>query len=221
MPSLTRALTLAVALPMILLTVGCTAADKHDYYSTVNQPTSVTLIDTYRGEEVWSMDIPVNHKLSFDFKGNVPGNGGSGAIASSSVSWKLNEVSDKPKLSGHGKTGKLVKSDTVDLTGKRVRMLVHYRTSPEMPGSIDAAPVPTQETAESVAAEAIAESKAVAPMAQEQADPQADAPAQTQADEHAEAEEVEVVEQAVEETAEEVVVEEIEDAAPAATQPTK
>ena len=36
MPSFTRALTLAVALPIIVMTMGCTAADKHEFYSTIS-----------------------------------------------------------------------------------------------------------------------------------------------------------------------------------------
>jgi len=182
MPSFTRALTFAAALPILALVVGCTASDKHDFYSTITQPTSVTLVDTYQGEEVWSMDIPVNHVLSLDFKGNAQGGGGSSISASSSVAWKLREVSDQPRHSGYGKAGKLLDSDTIDLTGKRVRMQISYRTSPELPGTLDAAPIPTRETAESVAAEAIAESK-LAPQAKVLPDDQAEEPAEAVSDE--------------------------------------
>jgi len=225
MPSFSRALVFAFALPMIVLTQGC-SKDKHVFYSSVMRPATVTLIDTYRSEEVWSMDIPVNHRLSLDFKGNAPGKGGNAAGGSSSVTWKLQAVSDKPTSSGYGKAGKSIDSGTIDLTGKRVGMKTSYRESPEMPDSAGAAPVPTRETSESVAAEAIAESKRAAseaalPPSDEAVQPVEDVVEEVEAVE-AEAAEVEAAEvEAAEIEAVEVEAVEVEAVEAPAAQPTK
>ena len=165
MTSFLRALTFALVLPTLCLAGGCAAKDKHKFYSSVSKPTSLALIDAYEEQAVWSMDIPVNHMLSLDFKGNAPGDDG-GIADSSSVTWKLYSVGDKPQFSGYGNKGTMLDSDTVDLSGKRVRIKVNYRNAPELPGSVDAAPIPRQDTAESVAQEAIAESKKAAEKAE-------------------------------------------------------
>jgi len=185
MPSFTRALNLILALTLTLSALGCAAKDKHVFVSTVNQPTSLTLLDTYSNQAAWEMDIPVNHKLVLDFGGSTSGRSSDGT-APSWVNWKLYRADDLPTDTGRARKGKLVSSDRVDLTGKKVLIEVSYRPAPETPGSADAAPVPVQETPRSVAAEAIAESKA-----------QADDNEVTQATEEA-------AEEATEQTADEV-----------------
>ncbi len=218
-----RALTLVLALTLTLSTLGCAAKDKHVFVSTVSLPTTLTLLDTYQSEAIWEMDIPVNHKLILDFEGTATGQSSDG-VSPSWVNWKLYRADDLPTDTGRARKGTLISSDRVDLTGKRIMMQTRFRPAPEIPGSIDAAPVPVQETAQSVAEEAIAES---------QANPVHDAEPAEQAVEPVAEEAVEVTtEEAVEEvaieTVEETVVEEVsveeivEDALePAATQPTK
>jgi len=151
-----------LTLLMVVLTysmVGCTAADKHVFVSTVHRPTSIALVDTNANEAVWEMDIPVNHMLELDFEGTDRQQADASG-APSWVNWKLYRVDDQPVNVGEKRHGVLVTRDKIDLTGRRIRMQVNYRPAPEMPGSVDAAPVPVQETAQSVAAEAVAEVKA-------------------------------------------------------------
>lgn len=155
-----RALSVLVALPLIALALGCQAQDRHVFHSTVFLPITIELIDTYRSESAWSMDIPVNHKLVMQFDGNP--NGATGADGSSArwVKWELYRAGDLPTKAGKKqRLGTLISNDKVDLTGKRVRMVVSYRQAPELPGAAEAAPVPEVRTAESLAWEAIAESK--------------------------------------------------------------
>ncbi len=218
MPSFPRVLFLFVTLLVTVLAVGCTPHDQHVFVSTVHKPTSIALLDTYQNQEVWSMDIPVNHKLQLHFEGDPDSQSGADGISAQWVNWKLYRADDLPTDTGKNRKGTLVSSDRIDLAGKKIRMQVSYRPAPEIPGSVDAAPVPVQETPQSVAAEAIAESKA-----------QAEAAPVMEADEAKEAA-TETTEEATEEAAEEAAeasqapVEE-EDAADAAeeaaTQPTK
>lgn len=160
MPRSPRALTLMLAVTMILSAMGCSTKDKHVFVSTVYQPTTLTLLDTYRSQSVWEMDIPVNHKLELDFDNKPSGQTADAAGSPSWVNWKLYRVDDQSTDTGRRHHSVLVDSDRVDLTGTKILMKVNYRPSPEMPGSLEAAPVPVRETAESVAAEAVAESKA-------------------------------------------------------------
>ncbi len=161
----------ALTLLMVVLTysmVGCTAADKHVFVSTVHRPTSLALVDTNANEAVWEMDIPVNHMLELDFEGTDRQQADASG-APSWVNWKLYRVDDQPVNVGEKRHGVLVMRDKIDLTGRRIRMQVNYRPAPEVPGSVDAAPVPVQDTPQSVAAEAVAEVKA-----QQQDEAQAD-----------------------------------------------
>ena len=159
MTSSPRSLTYALALMLTLSSLGCAAKDKHVFISTVNQPTTVVLLDTYKSEAVWEMDIPVNHKLVLDFEGTTSGRSADG-VSPSWVNWKLYRADDLPTDTGRARRGKLIDSDRVDLTGKKILMQTSFRPSPEIPGSVDAAPIPVRNTTQAVAAEAIAESKA-------------------------------------------------------------
>ncbi len=233
MPSFPRALTLILALTLTLSALGCAAKDKHVFVSTVNQPTTIALLDTYKSEAVWEMDIPVNHKLVLDFEGTTDGQSSDG-VSPSWVNWELFRADDLPTDTGRARKGTPVGSDRVDLTGCNVLMKVTYRPAPETPGSVDAAPVPVQETTQSVAAEAIAESKDQADAAEvvEAVEPEAAATqpveeaieeATEEAAEEATNEVVEEAPEAVEEVpVEEVVEDAVDDAIDAAaTQPTK
>jgi len=201
MPSFPRALNLLLALTLTLSALGCAAKDKHVFVSTVNQPKSLTLLDTYSNEAVWEMDIPVNHKLVLDFEGTASGKSSEG-VAPSWVNCKLFRADDLPTDTGRARKGSLVSNERVDITGKKILMQVSRRPAPEIPGSIDAAPVPVQETTQSVADEAIAESKAQPDTAEAT---QADEPDTDTAD-------------AVEDAAEEVVEDAAEEAAEDATE---
>lgn len=168
MPSSPRALMLLLAVTMALSSVGCSSNDKHTFVSTALKPATLTLMDSNQNQSVWEMDIPVNHKLVLDFENSIEQTDATGRTPSW-VNWKLYRADDQPTDTGRDRKGALVRSDRVDLTGTRVRMLLTYRPSPEMPGSLDAAPVPMMETAESVAAEAAAEAKAQSATATEEA----------------------------------------------------
>lgn len=201
MPRSPRALTLMLVVTMFLSAMGCSAKDKHVFVSTVYQPTTLTLLDVYQNQSVWEMDIPVNHKLVVNFDNDAKGQTADAAGAPSWVNWKLYRIDDQPTDTGKKHKGVLVDSDHVDLTGTKIRMQVNYRPSPEMPGSLEAAPVPVRETAESVAAEAVAEAKAQSLAAPaEEAAPVADESAEKIAEEAAEVTEdaAEVVEEAAE-----------------------
>lgn len=213
MPSYPRVLLLFVTLLVTVLAVGCTPHDQHVFVSTVHKPTSIALLDTYQNQEVWSMDIPVNHKLQLHFEGNPHSQSGADGVSAQWVNWKLYRADDLPTDTGKNRKGTLVSSDRIDLAGKKIRMQVSYRPAPELPGSVDAAPVPVQETPQSVAIEAIAESKAQAAPVTEADEPQE---AATEATEEA-------IEEAVEEAVEEATEEAVEEATAeeAATQPTK
>jgi hypothetical protein len=206
MSSFSRVLSLFVALPLITLALGCAPHDKHVFLSTVNQPTSVALLDTYQSEAVWEMDIPVNHKLELVFAGNKMTRSNADGVSPSWVKFKLYRADDLPTDTGRDRKGTLILSDRIDLTGKQIRMQVSYRPAPELPGSIDAAPVPVRDTAQSVADEAIAESKAQTQATDEMTE--ADQ-AQETATEAAE----EATEEAAEDAAEEATEEMAEDAA--------
>lgn len=183
MPRSPRALTLMLVVTMILSAMGCSASDKHVFVSTVHQPTTLTLLDVYQNQAVWEMDVPVNHKLVLDFDNDPSGQKADASGSPSWVDWKLYRIDDQSVDAGKKHHSVLVDSERVDLTGTKVRMQVNYRPSPEMPGSLEAAPVPVRETAESVAAEAVAESKAQGMAAPaEEAAPVADEPAEEMAE---------------------------------------
>ncbi len=218
MPSLKRTMTCLLALTLTLSSLGCAAKDKHVFVSTVNQPTTVILLDTYKSEAVWEMDIPVNHKLVLDFEGTASKSSSEG-VAPSWVNWKLYRADDLPTDTGRSRKGSKIDSGRVDLTGAKILMQASYRPSPELPGSADAAPVPVKKSSRAAAEEAIAETKAL-DMAE------ADA-----AKLEAEVEEAAVVEEAEEATMEAVeeanddAIEAVEEAEAAveevATQPTE
>jgi len=190
---------------LTLSAVGCATKDHHVFKSTVNQPTTVTLLDVHQNQAVWEMDVPVNHQLVLDFENSAGSGSNAVGVAESWADWKLYRSDDQPTDTGRDRKGSMIQSDRIDLTGTAVRMHVSYRPAPELPGSVSAAPVPVVETAESVAAEAIAEAKAAG--AQSAPEP---APAVEEAPVEAEVEAAAVVEEAeaVAEEAAEVVVEE-------------
>ncbi len=204
MPSFPRALNYILALTLTLSALGCAAKDKHVFVSTVSQPTSLALLDTYSNETVWELDIPVNHKLVLDFEGTAGGKSSEG-VAPSWVNCKLYRADDLPTDTGRARRGSLVSKERIDITGKKVLMQVSHRPAPEIPGSIDAAPVPVQETTQSVADEAIAESKAQADTDEAIAD---DAPEDAAMDAVEDA-----TEDATEDVTEDVTEEAVEDAA--------
>jgi hypothetical protein len=218
MTSFPRAMTLVLALTLTLSALGCAAKDRHVFVSTVNQPTTIVLVDTYTSEAVWEMDIPVNHKLSLDFDGTTAGQSSDG-VSPRWVIWELYRADDLPTDTGKARKGTLIQNDRVDLTGMKILMQTSYRPGPEIPGSMDAAPIPVQETAQSVAAEAIAESKAAADTVEvtEDADAEAEVPA-----EEAVVEAAEESTEAVQEVSVDEVADVVEEAAEeSATQPTK
>ena len=190
MPSSPRALLTLLVMSLWLLNVGCASQDRHVFVSTVERPTTISLIDVYQNQSVWDMDIPVNHKLVLNFKNHTAGQSNKLGQAPSWVAWKLYRSDDQPTDTGKNRKGMLVNQDKIDLTGTQVRMQITYRPAPEMPGSVGAAPVPTMETAESVAAEAAAEARAQAMAAGATEQDEAEAVAEKAEAEEAEAEAV-------------------------------
>lgn len=156
MPRTPRALMTLLVLSLMLMTVGCASQDRHVFVSTVHRPTTLALVDVDQNQSVWEMDIPVNHKLVMDFDNNFHGKTNKLGQSPSWVDWQLYRSDDRYHPNDKGV---LVQHGKVDLTGTPVRMQVTYRPSPEEPGSLEAAPVPTMDTAESVAAEAAAEAR--------------------------------------------------------------
>lgn len=225
MPSLTRTMTCLLALTLTLSSIGC-SNDKHVFVSTVNQPTTVILLDTYKSQAVWEMDIPVNHKLVLDFDGTEAGKSSEG-VAPSWVNWKLYRADDLPTNTGRARKGTLVSSDRVDLTGAKILMQASYRPSPELPGSADAAPVPVMKSSQAAAEEAIAETKAIEMAKSEAIEAEVVDDASIEAVEEANDDAMDVVEEAEEvveeaaEAVEEEVVDAVEVVEEAATQPTK
>ncbi len=208
MPSSPRALMLLLAVTLPLCATGCSTNDKHIFLSTVNQPTTITLLDANHRQSVWEMDIPVNHQLVLDFEND--GKNTEGRVeAASWVDWQLIRTDAQPRDTGIKRKGVMVRSDRVDLTGTHVRIQVSYRPAPELPGSLDAAPVPVMETPESVAAEAAAEAKAQAAAATEEALIE-EATAEEETTEEVTEEAAEMVDQAVEEVEAVEVTEEAE-----------
>ncbi len=157
MPRSNRTFSLLLALTLALTTFGC-SNNKHTFVSTVHRPTTVSLLDTNQNQSVWEMDIPVNHHLELALDNSNSTLAESGAP--SWADWRLYRSDNQPVNVGGKHKGTLVRSDRIDLTGTQVRIGVHIRPAPEMPGSLSAAPVPVMDTPESVAAEAAAEAKA-------------------------------------------------------------
>lgn len=217
MLSFPRALMLLLAVTFTLSSMGCSSKDQHVFVSTVQQPTTLTLLDSNLNQSVWEMDIPVNHKLVLDFENNVQNTDAMGT-SESWVDWQLFRSDDQPTDTGRGRKGTLVQSDRIDLTGTLVRMQVNYRPAPEMPGSLEAAPVPMMETAQSVADEAAAEAKAMTEKMEEAVAEEAVEEAAEVAVEEA-AEVAQEAAEAVEDTAEQVkeAAEAVEEAAPKVT----
>ncbi len=161
MPSNARTFLTLVVMTLILSATGCAnKQDRHVFLSTVERPTTITLLDVYQNQSVWELDIPVNHKLVLNFENNLQGQTDTLGQAPSWVDWELYRADDQPSDTGVERKGKLLRKEKLDLTGTAVRMQVTYRPAPEMPGSLVAAPVPAVDTAESVAAEAAAEARA-------------------------------------------------------------
>ncbi len=94
--------------------------DRHVYESTVQLPTNVAVVEPYSGEVLWSMEVPVEHKLTLDFsrKNEAEPASVSGHPATS-MSWKL--------------SGARKESGKVSLPGTPVGMKVSYRQAPEFP----------------------------------------------------------------------------------------
>lgn len=143
--------------------------DRHVYHSTVQLPTNVQIVEPYSGEVLWSMEVPVEHKLVLDFdrKGEA----------------ELVSVSQHPAtnmkwwLVPQGKGQK--ESGSVALNGTPVSMKVSYRKSPEFPA--DKTPAAFEVRGEPIkpepAAPAADEPAADAPAADEPAPVNGDAPA--------------------------------------------
>jgi hypothetical protein len=94
--------------------------DRHVYESTVQLPTNVAVVEPYSGEVLWSMEVPVEHKLTLDF--NRSGEFEPAVISghpATSMSWRL--------------SGPRKESGSVKLPGTPVGMKVSYRQAPEFP----------------------------------------------------------------------------------------
>lgn len=120
--------TLAAACCLTLAVAGCGSlpdhlfysGDRHVFYSTVQLPTNVAVVEPYSGDVLWSMEVPVEHKLIVNFER-------SGELEPVSVSTQPSTAM-KWKLFGAN-----AESGTVELPGTAVAMRISYRPRPEYP----------------------------------------------------------------------------------------
>jgi hypothetical protein len=112
------ALGIAVAGLVLSALTGCSTGV---YKSTPELPATVWIEDVNLHKIIWSMDVPVQHKLAlkFDRQGGMWDAG----LPATSVDWTLKTLE-----------GDQVATDTVKLPGTAIKLGVDYR-APEMPAT--------------------------------------------------------------------------------------
>lgn len=111
-------------LGLVALCLGLTACasfDRHKYYSSVDLPRTVRVVDSFTGEPFWEMDIPVHHTLVLDLDR-------AGEIESLSVSGK-----PATRLKWSVKGPRVNKSGSGPLPGTPVYIEQTFRPAPEFP----------------------------------------------------------------------------------------
>lgn len=106
----------------LLLLGGC--ATKHTFRSTPELPATVLLSETSTDKVLWSMDVPVQHKVVVAF--TTEGHDdmfNSGSNPPTHMEWTLETLN-----------GDEVSHDSLALPGTNVLLNVQYRPAPEKPG---------------------------------------------------------------------------------------
>lgn len=116
------ALGIVVAL-VSLAVVGC-SNDRRVFRSTPDLPLNYTLVDTASGQSVWSMEVPVMHKLVVDLdRADEYEIAYISGLPATEMRWYLYQF--RPR--------KLVDEGAVDLQGMPVVQKISYRPAPELP----------------------------------------------------------------------------------------
>lgn len=92
----------AIALLAVLCLAGC-SNDRHVFYSTPDQPTTVSIADPLTNSVLWEMEIPVQRKLvvNFERKGDVEIMKVDPKKPATKVKWKLYDLQSNDKFEEH------------------------------------------------------------------------------------------------------------------------
>ncbi|MCX5662276.1 MAG: hypothetical protein NTW19_21565 [Planctomycetota bacterium] len=116
---------------LLVLMTGCA---KSTYISTPELPTTLLVSETSTDKVLWSMDIPVQHKVKIRFSHpNQVDMFHTGANPATEMSWDLYTLN-----------GDEITDGKVSLPGTNVLLNVQYRPAPEQPGVV---PVPAKKVA--------------------------------------------------------------------------
>ena len=122
----TQPLVYALGCLLIVAINGC-SRDIHQFYSTMDSPKTIKVIETGTNNVVWVKEIPVNHRLMVDFN----------------RTWQIEGFTGvKPELPANRMKWSLYKGGTiffrtdggsVKLSGIPVRLDMEVRSTPEFP----------------------------------------------------------------------------------------
>lgn len=120
----------ALSLLGLLCLAGC-SNDRHVFYSTPDQPTTVVLADSITGRTLWEKEVPVQRKLVLDLdrEGDVEIMKVDPRKPATKMRWKLYDMRSNDKLEDHEQ----------ELPGTPIVMRVKLR-APEMPDPPEATP---------------------------------------------------------------------------------
>ena len=121
----------------VSLAAGCSySQDEDTFASRPELPKTITLVDTVKGQAIWTMRIPVGEQLVIDYNGHhlsemftqptTPGK---------QASWALYKLSDDP----NSPFAEPLKQGTIDLNGDPIRARISFRKSEPMPSAMPAA----------------------------------------------------------------------------------
>ncbi len=114
----------SITLTLSLFGVGC-SEDRHLFYSSVERPTNIALVDPLSDTPVWIKQVPVGQTLELDFDRGDEN--------------ELQQVQNKPpthltwKLYGHSLKDDPLDEETLALPGTPLIIKVSYRPGPEYP----------------------------------------------------------------------------------------
>ena len=125
-----------------LAAAGC-STDTHTYKSTQLAPKTVDLVYIGTGETAWTYEIPAGQMLTLDFdrKGEINGFRAPDTPPTS-VEWFTVPLNTKVGIDGTPKKSKALQSDTVDLTGAPVKIVLSLRDEANADGIPTATGVP-------------------------------------------------------------------------------
>ena len=122
-----KSLAYALGCLLTVAVTGC-SRDIHQFYSTMDSPKTIKVIETSTDNVVWAKEIPVNHRLMVDFD----------------RTWQIEGFTGvKPELSPNRMKWSLYKrgltfpfrtdGGSVELPGTSVRLDMEVRSTPEFP----------------------------------------------------------------------------------------